>query len=230
MRMTKQNVRLLLASLFSLGTLVLMSGPVAAQTTVRTIPAHASVLSAIPAIGSTISQAPTKVTVFTAENINPDPKVSNLFVYGSAGEATSKLISQGNATVSLTNPKEMSITIKPDPQHTTGVYVVHWITKSALDGDPDEGAFTFTVSAAAATATPAATATSTTGQATTPTASNNSTSGALPIWLAAVVALVALAIGLGGGFGLARRSAPSAGSIGAMRRDIEEQEEANKHP
>lgn len=219
MRMTKQTVRLLLTSLFSVSILVLMSGTAAAQTTARSIPTHASVLKAIPAIGSTISQAPTKVTVFTAENINPDPKVSNLFVYGPSGEATSKLISQDNATVSLTNPEEMSVTIKPDAQHTAGVYVVHWITKSALDGDPDEGAFTFTVSA-----------TSTTGQATTPTASNNSTSGVLPIWIAAILALVALVIGLGGGFVLARRSAPSAGSPGAMRRNIEEQEEATKRP
>jgi methionine-rich copper-binding protein CopC len=229
MRMIKLNVRLFLVSLLSLGSLILMSGPVAAQTTVRTIPAHASVLKAIPAIGSTIAQAPTTVTVFTAENINPDPKVSNLFVYGPSGEATSKLISQGNATVSLTNPEQMSVTIKPDPQHTDGVYVVHWITKSALDGDPDEGAFTFTVSSGApATATPAATATR--GQATTPTASNTSTGAGMPIWMAAVIALVALVIGFGGGFALTRRSAPSAGSLGVMRRNIEEQEETTRHP
>jgi methionine-rich copper-binding protein CopC len=228
MRMTKQNVRLLLASLFSLGTLILMSGTGAAQTTVRTIPAHASVLKAIPTIGSTIAQAPTTVTVFTAENINPDPKVSNLFVYGPSGEATSKLISQGNATVSLSNPEEMSVTIKPDPQHTNGVYVVHWITTSALDGEPDEGAFTFTVSSGApATATPA---TATRGQATTPNSSNTSTGGGMPLWMAAVIALVALVIGFAGGFGLTRRSAPSAGSLGAMRRHIEEQEETTKHP
>jgi methionine-rich copper-binding protein CopC len=229
MRMIKQNVRLLLASLFSLGTLILISGTVAAQTTVRTIPAHATVLSAIPAIGSTISQAPTKVTVSTAENINPDPKKSNLFVYGPAGEATSKLISQGNATIPLNNPKQMFINIKPDPKHLDGTYVVHWITVSADDGDPDEGAFIFTVNSGAA-ATPAAAVTATTGQATTPTASNNSTGGGMPIWIAAVIALVALVIGFGGGFGLTRRFAPSAGSIGAKRRDIEEQEEATKHP
>jgi methionine-rich copper-binding protein CopC len=189
--------------------------------------AHASVLKAVPAIGSTISQAPTQVTVFTAENINPDPKVSNLFVYGPSGEATSMLISQGNATVSLTNPQEMSVTIKPDPQHTAGVYVVRWITKSALDGDPDEGAFTFTVSAAAT-----ATATSTTGKATTPTASNSSTSGTMPIWGAVILALVTLLIGLGGGFGFGRRRpASSAGSLGAIRRSVaEKQEEATKRP
>ena len=233
MHRTKQSLRLLFVSLFSLGIGLLMVGTAAAHTTVSTIPAHASVLKAIPAIGSTISQAPTQVTVFTAENINPDPKVSNLFVYGPSGEATGTLISQGNATVSLTNPQEMSVTIKPDPQHTTGVYVVHWITKSALDGDPDEGAFTFTVSAAAAaTATPAATATSTAGKATTPTASNNSTGGTMPIWGAAILALVTLVIGLGSGFGVGRRRpAPTAGSLGAMRRSVqEEQEEATKRP
>jgi copper resistance protein C len=231
MHRTKQSLRLLFVSLFSLSIGLLMVGTAAAHTTVRTIPAHASVLKAIPAIGSTISQAPTQVTVFTAENINPDPKVSNLFVYGSSGEATGTLISQGNATVSLTNPQEMSVTIKPDPQHTAGVYVVHWITKSALDGDPDEGAFTFTVSAAA-TATPAATATSTTGKATTPSASNSSTGGTMPIWGAAILALVTLVIGLGGGFGFGRRRpAPSAGSLGAIRRSVqEEQEKATKRP
>ena len=235
MHRTKQSLRLLFVSLFSLGIGLLMVGTAAAHTTVSTIPAHASVLKAIPAIGSTISQAPTQVTVFTAENINPDPKVSNLFVYGPSGEATGTLISQGNATVSLTNPQEMSVTIKPDPQHTTGVYVVHWITKSALDGDPDEGAFTFTVSAAAAaTATPAATATSTAGKATTLriTASNSSTGGTMPLWGAPILALVTLVIGLGSGFGFGRRRpSPSVGSLGAIRRSVqEEQEKATKRP
>ncbi len=114
--------------------------------------------------------------------------------------------------------QEMSVTIKPDPQHTHGIYVVHWITKSALDGDPDEGAFTFTVSALAATATP--------------TASNTSTSGGTPIWVTALLALVVLVIGLGGGFSLGRhRPAPSSGSPGAMRRAIEEeQQERTKRP
>jgi hypothetical protein len=44
MYMTKQRVRLLLASMVSLGIVLLMSSTVAAHTIVRTIPAHASVL------------------------------------------------------------------------------------------------------------------------------------------------------------------------------------------
>src|SRR6266487_6845240 len=101
----------LFAALLSLGLLFVVVGTVSAHT------AHAKVLSATPAIGSTITQAPTKVTVFTAENINPNPKLSNLFVYSPAGD----LISQGDAKVSLSDPKQMSISIKPDGN---GVYIV----------------------------------------------------------------------------------------------------------
>lgn len=95
-----QRIRCVLAPLFGLGMVFLGVGGMSiasAATVQRTFPAHAAVLSAIPAIGSTIAQAPTTVTVFTAENINPDPKKSNLFVYGPTGEATASLISQGNA-------------------------------------------------------------------------------------------------------------------------------------
>ena len=227
MQTIQRSLRFLLASLFSTGMLLLVTGTAStafaasAHATLPALPAHASVLKAIPAIGSTVTQAPTTVTVFTAENINPDPKKSNMFIYGPSAEATNKLISQGNATISLTNPQEMSITIKPDAQHSNGVYIVHWITVSALDGDPDEGAFTFTVNSGAAatpTSTPAATAT-TTGQTTTPTTSNNSGNGGTPIWATIVIALAALVVGLGGGFGLGRRRSPSS-SVGALRRTI----------
>ena len=225
MQTIQRSIRFLLASLFSTGMLLLVTGTAStvfaasAHATLPALPAHASVLKAIPAIGSTVTQAPTTVTVFTAENINPDPKKSNMFVYGPSAEATNKLISQGNATISLTNPQEMSITIKPDPQLSAGVYIVHWITVSALDGDPDEGAFTFTVNSGAAatpTSTAAATAT-TTGQTTT--TSNNSGNGGTPIWATIVIALAALVVGLGGGFGLGRRRSPSS-SVGALRRTI----------
>ena len=119
----------LFAALLSMGLLFVVAG---------TASAHAKVLSATPAIGSTIAKAPTTVTVVCAENINPNPKLSNLFVYAPSGD----LISQGDAKVSLSNPKEMSIGIKASDN---GVYVVRWITVSADDGDPDQGAFVFTV-------------------------------------------------------------------------------------
>src|SRR5437588_10598877 len=87
--------QVLLATLLSLGLVGILVGVASAQ------PAHAKVFKAIPAIGSTITQAPTKVTVFALENINPDPKLSNLFVYSPSGD----LISQGNAVVPLSSPK-----------------------------------------------------------------------------------------------------------------------------
>lgn len=230
---TARRSRIVIAALFGLGMLLVMSGTVAAQTISRNapaIPAHASVIKAIPAIGSTITQAPTSVTVFTAENINPDPKVSNLFVYGPSGEATAALISLGNAQVSLTNPEEMSVKIKPDPQHLDGVYVVRWITKSALDGDPDEGAFTFTVntSAAGTTGTPTPVATAT-GQGTAPATTS---SGGTPVWVDALLAIAGLIVGLGAGVAVGRRGrAAPAASLGAMRRSIaDEQKETTKRP
>jgi methionine-rich copper-binding protein CopC len=197
-----------------------MTGTASAHST---IPLHAKVYKAIPAIGSTISQAPPVVTVFTLENINPDPNKSNLYIYSPAGD----LISQGNAAVSLTNPREMSITIKPDKANLNGVYVVRWITVSAEDGDPDQGAFVFTVSASVATTpTPVATATSSPAPSTTTT----NGAGGTPIWVLIVVGFVTLLIGLGIGIWLGRRR--TASSIGALRKIVadQSQEESIKHP
>src|SRR5690349_11423983 len=175
-----RRIQLLFGTLLSLALLVLMEGTALAHTL---LPAHAKVLTAVPAIGSTVAQAPTTVTVNTAENMNPDPKKSNLFVYSPAGE----LISQGDAKVSFSNPKQMSVAIKPTGD---GIYVVQWITVSAEDGDPDQGAFGFTVKAGVtATPTPA----STTGQTTPPPASSSGT----PIWVPIVVGILALLIGSG---------------------------------
>lgn len=206
--------RLSIATLLSLGFLFVMAATVSAHPTV---PAHASVLTAIPAIGSTITQAPTTVTVTTAENINPDPKKSNLFVFGPSSEATNRLISQGDAKVSLTNPKEMSVTIKPDPQHSNGVYVVRWITVSALDGDPDEGTFVFTVQPTTPTKAPITTTTTT--QAST---------GGIPLWVPIVVGVLALLIGLGSGLAIGRRGSKS--TISRMRKAVAERQEPTDTP
>src|SRR3989441_4315834 len=215
-----RRVQLLTALLLSLGLFFVMMGIASAHAN---YPAHAKVNKAIPAIGSTVSQAPATVTVFTLENINPTPSKSNLFVYSPAGD----LISQGNAKVSLTNPREMSITIKPDPANLHGIYVVRWITVSAEDGDPDQGAFVFTVNAAAAVAS----STPSTSQGTTTTTSTTNSSGGTPVWVPILVGVLALLIGLGGGLGLGRRTSP-ASSVASMRKTItqQEEEEASKHP
>jgi methionine-rich copper-binding protein CopC len=207
------RLQLPIAMLLSLGLLSILAGTASAHPA---LPAHAKVDKAIPAIGSTVSQAPTTVTVFTLENINPDPNKSNLFVYSPAGE----LISQSNARVSLTNPEEMSITIKPDPANLNGVYVVQWKTVSALDGDPDQGAFVFAVNTGATT-TPTPAPTTSTGQATPPSNTNTSGTSGTPIWVPIVVGIVALLAGLGGGLAFGRRRPAS--SVGAMRQAVTRQ-------
>jgi methionine-rich copper-binding protein CopC len=213
MRTFYHRLQLPFALLLSMGLLYLMTGTVSAHSV---IPTHAKVNKAIPAIGSTVSQAPTTVTVFTLENINPDPNKSNLFVYSPAGD----LISQGNAKVSLTNPEEMSIAIKPDSAHPNGVYVVRWITVSALDGDPDQGAFVFTVNTSAVTTpTPVATTTASTAPLTTTTSGTSGT----PVWVSIVVGVIALLVGLAVGLGLGRRRNTS--SIGTIRKTVAQQSE-----
>jgi copper resistance protein C len=178
-----------------------------------TASAHAKVISATPGIGSTIATAPTKVTVVAVENINPDPKLSNLFVYSPAGD----LISQGNATVPLNNPKQMSIPIKPTGD---GIYIVRWITVSADDGDPDQGAFVFTVKPGAA-----ATTSGNTTSSAAPAASSNS----LPIVPVAIAAVVALVIGLGVGLDLGRRSARTAAAQATSGQEPSGKETSTPH-
>jgi len=214
MRTRHRSIHLPWAALLSLGLLFVIGGTASAHSSVSTratVPAHAKVYKAIPAIGSTIAQAPTTVTVFTLENINPDPKKSNLFVYGPGGD----LISQGNAQVALNDPRQMSITIKAAGN---GIYVVRWITVSAVDGDPDEGAFVFTVK-------PADTSQPATGNRTTITAAGT---GATPLWVPIVVGVLALLLGLGSGIGLGRRSTVS--SMRTVRRTVAEQQQEEDLP
>jgi len=205
MKKAHRFAQTLFAALLSLGLLFVVAGTVSAHS------AHAKVLSATPAIGSTIAQAPDKVTVECAENINPNPKLSNLFVYSPSGE----LISQGDTKVSLSNPKEMSVGIKPNGN---GVYIVRWTTVSAVDGDPDQGAFIFTVKPAVVSATPATS--NNTGATTTTT----STSGT-PLWATILIGIVALVVGLGAGWGIGR-SGKKSSAMSTMRQEVAAQDQS----
>ncbi|HEY0752869.1 MAG TPA: copper resistance protein CopC [Ktedonobacteraceae bacterium] len=218
MHRTRSLLKILLAAFASLGLLCVTAVAVSAAPAQPARPFHAKVLSSDPAIGSTIAQAPTKVTVLAAENINPDPAKSNLQVYGPSTDASDTLISQGNAQISLSKQKQMSISITPNTGHTTGVYVVFWKTVSADDGDAAAGSFSFTVNPAGASATPVATSVTKTAPTNPGSGSTTSASGA-PIWVPIVVALVALLLGLGAGFGLGRRQ-PASSSFRTMRASV----------
>jgi copper resistance protein C len=222
---TRYTLKTLLAAVAGLGLLCITAGAAFAAPTQPTLPAHAKVWKSDPAIGATIVQAPTKVTVFALEGIDPNPAKSNLQVYGPGADATDTLISQGNAQVPLSDPKQMSVSITPNSGHTSGVYVVFWKTVSADDGDAASGTFSFIVNPTGASSTPAATAHNPTASASGSTASSG-----IPIWVPIIVALAGLLIGIAVGLGLGRRK-PAASSIGAMRASItqDSKEEANRH-
>ena len=213
---SRYSLKALLAMVASLSLLCITASAAFAAPAQPAAPFHAKVFKSDPGIGSTIAQAPTKVTVFALENINPDPTKSNLQVYGPGTDATDTLISQGNAQVALADPKQMSINITASSGHASGVYIVFWKTVSADDGDPASGTFSFTVNpnAASASSTPGATQ----SKATT-SVSSNSTSPGTPIWVPIVAALVALLVGLGAGLGLGRRK-PTASSVASMRASV----------
>ncbi len=188
MTITRQSTRMLTAIAFSLGLLFAFFGVASAHTIVAN---HAKVTKALPAIGSTVSSAPTTVTVFTAENMKTDLKDSNLLVYGPSGD----LVSTGDAKFDVNNPQTMSVTIKPEKD---GVYIVRWNNVSSDDNDPDQGAFTFTVKSGTTAAT------ASTPAKTTPAP----VAVGIPVWVPILVGIVALLLGLGAGviFSSRRRS------------------------
>lgn len=159
-----------------------------------TVFAHAKVDSATPGIGAVVGTAPTTISVHTLENIKPGAQFSNLFVYGPSGD----LISQGDAKIALSQPDVMSVAIKPEKN---GVYIVRWITVSANDGDPDQGAFTFTVKSGATGSPVPAT--------NTVKAAPASTANPFPTLPVVITGLIALLIGLSAGFGIGRSRATS---------------------
>jgi methionine-rich copper-binding protein CopC len=214
----------LLATVISLALLCATAG---AALAAPALPTHAKVWKADPAIGSTISSAPTKVTVFALESI--DPKRSSLQVYGPGPDATDTLISQGKTQFPLADSKQMWIAIAPTSGHVNGVYIVFWQTVSADDGDAASGSFTFTVNTSAASS---ATPTPTPSQSSVSTPASTSGSSGTPVWVPLVAALVALLVGLGAGLGLGRRR-PASASLSSMRASIaqaREEEEAGKRP
>ena len=97
--------------------------------------AHAFLDHASPAVGSLVSTAPTVVTLWFTQDL--EPAFSNVTVMNEAGQR----VDLGNARIPPDSPAELQIGLKP---LLPGTYLVNWHVVS-VDTHPTEGTFTFDV-------------------------------------------------------------------------------------
>ncbi len=152
--------------------------------------AHAKYVSSVPASNSTVTEAPTVVTVHFAEEVNPAG--SDLIVYDTKGNK----VSTGAGTVDTNDAKTMTVPMTGDDSES---YLVVWHTVSLDDGDPAVGAFVFNVGSTAK-AGDGGGSTTTSG-----TSTAESTSSGVSGWVVALVGVLGLIIGSAGTFVLAGR-------------------------
>ncbi len=180
------------AALFAALLALAAPGSAAAHAT---IPFHAKLGHADPAIGAVLKTAPTKVTLTFIEDTTPSG--SNIVVYGDKGEQ----VSTGPATVSSSDATTMTVNMKGDDSET---YVVVFHTVSADDGHAYTDAYQFIVSSSAtASAGQQPDAAGDSISSVVPATSSSSSSGVQPL-IAALIGIVGLIVGAGGGFFVAR--------------------------
>jgi copper resistance protein C len=97
--------------------------------------AHAFLDHASPAVGSSVLTAPSLVTLWFTQDL--EPAFSNVTVTNEAGQR----VDLGNARIAAGSPAELQIGLKPLP---AGTYFVSWHVVS-VDTHPTEGTFTFDV-------------------------------------------------------------------------------------
>src|SRR5690348_9390569 len=97
--------------------------------------AHAFPDHAQPAVGSTVSPAPSEVRIWFTEKL--EPSFSKIEVQNAAGAQ----VDLGDAAVDRADPRLLHVALKPLPP---GVYKVHWHAVSA-DTHVTDGDFTFEV-------------------------------------------------------------------------------------
>ncbi len=170
----------------ALGLLVAFALTLAVAPSALAHAAHARYVSSDPAANAVVKAAPTTVTIHFAEPVNPGG--SGVVIYDAQYHVVS-----GAAQVKQNDLATLRVPMTGDGSE---VYLVVWHTVSATDGDPDAGAFSFFVNASGSSDLAPKTPTTTPSQA---------TSGA-PIWLAVLIGLIGLVIGLAGGVAWARRA------------------------
>lgn len=154
---------------------------------------HARYVSSDPAANAVVKVAPSVVTVHFAEPVNPQG--SAIVVYDAKGHVVSQ-----TARVETNDLTTMRVAMSGDGSE---VYLVYWHTVSAADGDPDVGAFNFFVNTSGASELAPKVTTSAT---TVPQAS----AAGVPGWLVALLAVIALLVGLAGGVAWVRRGGAAA--------------------
>lgn len=97
--------------------------------------AHAFPTRARPAIGSTVSPAPTELRIWFAEKLEP------AFSHVDVRDASGAQVDKGDAKVDARDPTLLHLSLKPLPP---GTYTVSWHVVSA-DTHATQGDFTFTV-------------------------------------------------------------------------------------
>ena len=156
--------------------------------------AHDAFTGSTPKSGSTLTTAPTSVTVSFEE----PPLAAGLAVAVTAPDKS--LVSSGDPVLTGSD-----VTVALEPLTASGAYTVAWRVV-ADDGHPVTGTFGFTL-ALGASATPSATATTTVTPALAATSSSAAadSSSALPWVLGGVAVLVLVGAGLGAARALRRR-------------------------
>lgn len=162
-----------------------------------TAAAHAKYESSTPASNSTVTKAPTVVTVHFAEEVNPAG--SDLIVYDTKGNK----VSTAAGTVDTNDAKTMTVPMTGDDSDS---YLVVWHTVSLDDGDAAVGAFIFNVGSTAK-AGDGGGSTTTSGAS---VAAESASSG-VPGWVVALVGVLGLVIGSAGTFVLAGRRSQAKG-------------------
>lgn len=109
--------------------------------------AHASLVRAEPAPGSTLQEGPQRVTLWFAEPL--EPGFSEIRVLDSTGSR----VDNGDSAVNGSDHKAMSVSLKP---LGWGQYTVAWRNVSAVDGHPLRDSYSFAVGQASAPGQPAA--------------------------------------------------------------------------
>jgi methionine-rich copper-binding protein CopC len=144
--------------------------------------AHAKPTSSTPSPNQNLTTAPTTVTIIFGQNVKPDG--SDIIVYDKDG----KKVSTAPATVDPNDLKKMTVPMQGDDSES---YLVVWHTVSADDGESAIGSFSFGVNAAADDLPSSST-------------TSSASSGVQP-WLAALIGVIGLILGVGVGYYFARR-------------------------